>query len=419
MLKDKVFSENMAQHNVQDKFDANNCHSTYQIQGNGCRVQKNETRADGCVFFTNKVKSGVHSWKFKLIHCGSDDLTIGIWKTKNKLDTSKTILGTGKGKVYGWICGYYAKRTCGYFHDEPQSDYKYGSVVSTGDTVEMILDLDNCTLRYKKNDTDLGVAFQTIEPGEYVATLSMNYNKTTVDLVSYHATQGKVNDDVKYDNNDELQSQLEEKEATINSLKDQIEGLKAKGIENEEKYKAEIDEINRRFAQSEDDKQREIKELNDIIINKDATIEKVRKENIELNEECKELKHDLEDVKAKYEELKRMNINEEEFMKWESDTITDWIVGLEDNYKKYEEVLRKNLRADEVDGSTLPEVDKNDLRGFGINIMKDRIAIIKHIKRITSNKQKEQEKLEIAAPAAAYSQSQSYQNDGPDGTNYI
>merc|ERR1712039_294224 len=49
----------------------------------------------------------------------------------------------------------------------------YGPHCKGGDIVEMILDLEQRTLRYKVNDSDNGVAFENIEKTEYKAAIWM------------------------------------------------------------------------------------------------------------------------------------------------------------------------------------------------------------------------------------------------------
>ena len=51
--------------------------------------------------------------------------------------------------------------------------------------------------------------------------------------------------------------------------------------------------------------------------------------------------------------LRKSNIDERDYENWDSDMITDWIVGLDKEYEKYEEELRKNMKAEDVDGSVL------------------------------------------------------------------
>ena len=104
-----------------------------------------------------------------------------------------------------------------------------------------------------------------------------------------------------------------------------------------------------------------------------------------------------------------MRIAEAEFKQWDSDQLTDWIVGLDINYEKYEQGLRANLKNEGVTGELLSELDKNDLHRFGVNMLKDKIAILKNIKRIT-----EQE-----AKHAQFAQPQAYEGGNPAPTAYI
>merc|ERR1712032_1789853 len=111
--------------------------------------------------------------------------------------------------------------------------------------------------------------------------------------------------------------------------------------------------------------------------------------NIKLNEECKELQMDLNEMTVRYNKLyRKSNIDENDYMNWDSGIITDWILHLDQEYERYEDPLRANLKKEEVDGSLLNELDKNDLHRFGIITLKHKIAITKHIKRLINQQQK-------------------------------
>merc|ERR1719245_1122510 len=87
----------------------------------------------------------------------------------------------------------------------------------------------------------------------------------------------------------------------------------------------------------------------------------------------------------KYNKLyRKSNIDENDYINWDSDIITDWILNLDQEYERYEDPLRANLKKEEVDGSLLVELDKNDLHRLGIITLKHKIAITKQIKRLTN-----------------------------------
>ena len=180
------------------------------------------------------------------------------------------------------------------------------------------------------------------------------------------------------------------KSAMVNSLNEQIEIFRKEKIDNDHKYTTAIQELQRKNAQ-------------------------LQQKNMELNEEQKEMNmelNELRDIKDKYDKLLRKSrLDESQYMIWDGNTITDWMMTLSDEYQRYEAVLRKTLKEEEVDGSLLPDLDKNDLHRFGIKVLKHKIGIIKEIQRLSSSQS------QPAAPAAY--QPQQFQSDGPGSTAYI
>ena len=88
---------------------------------------------------------------------------------------------------------------------------------------------------------------------------------------------------------------------------------------------------------------------------------------------------------AKYNKLLRKSkINEVEYMNWNSDLVCYWIISLDKEYERYESTLRIKAKEQDVDGQSLAYLDKSDLLNIGISSIKHRMAIVKHIKRITS-----------------------------------
>ena len=194
--------------------------------------------------------------------------------------------------------------------------------------------------------------------------------------------------ETKYNEINDKYNEVEKKFNEVNNsnlkLKNEIRQNQVK-LERERNDMEEIEKL-------KSDKTKLEKEKNDIMQERDLLrkekmeMEKkynnVNENNIKLNEECKELQIELRDLKSKYNELKRMNIDESKFMEWDSDVIVDWIVGLNEEYKQYEKVMRVNMKKEDLDGSILEDLDKNDLHRFGVVSIKHKVGIIKQIKRI-------------------------------------
>ena len=108
-----------------------------------------------------------------------------------------------------------------------------------------------------------------------------------------------------------------------------------------------------------------------------------------LNEQ-KKIQMELDEIKDKYNKLNSSNVDQSIYREWDSDSIIDWILSLNEEYKKYEQSLRTKMKSEGIDGSLLSQIERNDLDRFGVKELKDKIFIIQKIKRLT-----EDNKIEI------------------------
>ena len=277
---------------------------------------------------------------------------------------------------------------------------------------------------------------------EQIEILKRDNNKYSTDNDELNRKIAKV----QKENND-LTQKYEIANASKTRLNEQIKVLKREKEKDKQQYKTENDGLNRKIAANEKIKRQEMEELQqknqnlmeilrkekeedkqkyeteiDGLNRKIARIEKekndLQQRNIELNEEQKETKMELKEVKDKYNALlRKTKLDESKYEEWDCELITDWIISLDDNYKRYEGVLRERLKEEELDGSAFPELEKNDLHRFGITKFNDKSAIMKHIKRVIMSKSSKQEYVQPAAPAA-YQPNQNNM-DGPGSTAYI
>eukprot|EP01084_Bolivina_argentea_P094423 169750_1 len=76
-------------------------------------------------------------------------------------------------------------------------------------------------------------------------------------------------------------------------------------------------------------------------------------------------------------------VNTYDYKNWDSDMVANWIISLDKQYKKYKDTLYANLKQEDVDGSSLMYLDKNDLHRFGIMSIKHKVTIMQQIKLLT------------------------------------
>ena len=101
-------------------------------------------------------------------------MTIGIWKVSDNKEPPTHTFFTQHTSGYGLSVSSATLI-------DPNTGYsqwkEYGTKTKTGDKVEMILDIDQQTLKYIINGHDYGFAYDNIEKRKYRAALyNANYN---------------------------------------------------------------------------------------------------------------------------------------------------------------------------------------------------------------------------------------------------
>lgn len=137
-------------------------------------------------FLRNTFSSGIHVWKFyvnNLVKKRWWHLAIGIHKTRFAgIQLDGTYFTDVKENGYGFIASAGWKT-------QPElpgaGGLKYAIQCDTGYTIEMIADLNDCTLSFMVNGTDYGKAFD-IENTEYRAVVSLYDKGDQITLLSYN-----------------------------------------------------------------------------------------------------------------------------------------------------------------------------------------------------------------------------------------
>eukprot|EP01083_Nonionella_stella_P092686 259527_1 len=129
------------------------------------------------------------------------------------------------------------------------------------------------------------------------------------------------------------------------------------------------------------------KRINDL----EHEVKRLKKENLNLSEECKEYKLKLDEIQTKYNELLRnTGMSGKNYKTWDSDTITDWILSLEPQhgaFDAYKNTLRNKLREEAVNGSHLMSLTTTDLDRFGIKSFQHKQIILENVKKLVSESQ--------------------------------
>ena len=171
---------------VREAFDPDNCAAFYKLSGDNQSFIIKEKQGDGCAYLSQIIKCGVHKWKFKLVKMNRSgwNMTIGVWRCNYPLNKRTTMWDdeTSKGREYGWMVNY-TWLTFGDNHGE--LTYKGMTPCSTGDVIEMKLDLNQWKLSYSKNGDEFLIAHDNIEKTSYVAVVCGCRDGECVELISY------------------------------------------------------------------------------------------------------------------------------------------------------------------------------------------------------------------------------------------
>ena len=179
------------------------------------------------------------------------------------------------------------------------------------------------------------------------------------------------------------------------------------------------DTLESHLAQVENDKNQEIQRLSQQlkqqqqqIMALNVSLKEAQEKEMALSEECKEAKIELLAVRKELKEMKRKNIDPKRFMDWTGDEFVDWICSLDEGkYMQYEDRLREAFENEAIDGSAIPDIEKNDWKGWGVQIFKDRTNIHKHAQALKN--QNVNDNNDNVAPAYNLNY-----NEGGDKTEY-
>ena len=170
---------------IEECFDADACDANCCLNADQSIITK--TRSSyGTNYLSQIVNSGVHKWKFKLLAAQGYTINIGLWKTKYPIKTNEFLSQQDKQYAYQLSHGCLTTGKDGRMYTDGGTYGKNGCEI--GDIIEMILNLEDRTIRFSINDEDAGIAYKDIEPISYRAAVGLYYNKDSIEFISYKST---------------------------------------------------------------------------------------------------------------------------------------------------------------------------------------------------------------------------------------
>eukprot|EP01083_Nonionella_stella_P054256 143288_1 len=169
----------------------------------------------------------------------------------------------------------------------------------------------------------------------------------------------------------------------------------AKALESLDSFTKSLQAENARLRQEHLEIQKENEQLKTTAqkarmdhMNAMTEITRLRTENSELNEECKETKLELIRVKKENQQLKA-TMNTSNYVEWTHSELVHWIISIDDGaYAQYEHGLRLLFAKENVNGAVISLISKSDLKDWGIHDFAHRSKIYKQIQKLINQQNK-------------------------------
>ena len=164
-----------------DKWDKDNMPKCLQLdEDKAMLTHMNDTNTGEGVsaYLTEKVSSGVHAWKFKVIKCAYDQFTtmhVGLWDV-NKNDGKPPINSVFKEQGYAFATSKGQKWT------SPGGYVDWGQKCPDGTIIDMTVNFDDLSLSFMINGRDYYKS-HNIKPGTYRAAVYLYCNKDSIQLI--------------------------------------------------------------------------------------------------------------------------------------------------------------------------------------------------------------------------------------------
>eukprot|EP01083_Nonionella_stella_P240322 840208_1 len=166
--------------------------------------------------------------------------------------------------------------------------------------------------------------------------------------------------------------ELTEARKTINELRNENESLKSESIK--------LKRINKEALMQMDSLRTEKETLDKWKVKATERINNLMRENSILSEECKETQLELHRLRA-------IKLDPRHYLQWSDSEVVDWIISIEDGkYAVYEENLRLLFASENVNGSVLSQISKQDLKDWGIKNFALRSSLHNQIQKLIAQK---------------------------------
>lgn len=170
-----------------DKWDLNNIGSKMEISDDKTIITTTESGGFSTTFLERIMEYGIHEWKFKIIECQrwAGYVVIGIWRLNKENDIPPTdTFFTDKNRFTNKFYSFdITQGSINQWNHQFGRPVKYGWKCKKDSIIEMILDFQSLSLKFKIDGIDCGQS-HSIESGQYKAAVSMFNPYDSIQLLS-------------------------------------------------------------------------------------------------------------------------------------------------------------------------------------------------------------------------------------------
>ena len=132
--------------------------------------------------------------------------------------------------------------------------------------------------------------------------------------------------------------------------------------------------------------QDECKESKAVNVELKERLESAQNKNDKIQKELNASQNECMELREQLKEFRILSIDPSNYLEWSGDEFVDWICGLDDGaFKQYEQKLRIAFKEEDISGSVIPFIQKEDWKGLGIKNFMHRTRMQAHIEELKQN----------------------------------
>ena len=179
----------LAFYHIKHKWDTENIPNDCVVDGDF--IEKTVASSDTTSLLKDEISNGIHEYQFRIISYGNNRNNSPYWDIGIGIISSEIAQREKHWLKYD----YFTRAETGYAYTTSKAEiecYEYNTLYGNGlqckinDVVTMIVDLENYQLKYKVNDTDLGIAFDELpsKPESYRVAVYLYERGSKIQIIN-------------------------------------------------------------------------------------------------------------------------------------------------------------------------------------------------------------------------------------------